>query len=76
MLCCDWAAENMDIVEATDLKFLAYKSYLKGQLSSQLLCRLSIKDPSEDVTPVDFWKILGIEVRLRKVFYSTSYFNG
>lgn len=66
MLCRDWAAENMDIVEATDLKFLAYKSYLKGQLSSQLLCRLSIKDPSEDVTPVDFWKILGIEVRFKK----------
>ncbi len=64
LLCQDWAAENMDIAEATDLKFLSYKSYLKGKLSSQLLCRLSIpelsKDGVDDTGSIGFWKILGI----------------
>lgn len=68
LLCRNWAAENMDIVEASDLKFLSYKSYLKGQLSSQLLCRLSIPDPNEDATPVDFWKILGVEDNFDKAY--------
>lgn len=54
------------MVETTDAKFLDYKPYLKGLLSSHLLCRLSIpstKDCSLDggnSPPVDFWNILGI----------------
>jgi len=63
LLCRDWAVENIEIAEATDLKFLAYKSYLKGKLTSQLLCRISIpelgKDYGEDGS-IDFWKTLGI----------------
>mmetsp|Transcript_16460 Transcript_16460/g.26891 ORF Transcript_16460/g.26891 Transcript_16460/m.26891 type:complete len:533 (-) Transcript_16460:217-1815(-) len=42
LLCRDWSLENESIVAATDSRFLQYKSYLKGQLTSQLLCRLSI----------------------------------
>jgi uncharacterized protein YaeQ len=64
-LCRDWAVENIEIAEATDLKFLAYKSYLKGKLSSQLLCRISIpelgKEDGENIGSVDFWKTLGIQ---------------
>jgi len=64
LLCRDWAVENIEIAEATDLKFLAYKSYLKGKLSSQLLCRISIpelgKEHGEDAGSIDFWKTLGI----------------
>ncbi len=68
LLCRDWALENEDTVEATDLKFLGYKSYLKGRLSSQLLCRLSIPElPNENEAQhfqnkhVDFWGVLGIQ---------------
>mmetsp|Transcript_9891 Transcript_9891/g.17508 ORF Transcript_9891/g.17508 Transcript_9891/m.17508 type:complete len:612 (-) Transcript_9891:361-2196(-) len=42
LLCKDWAQENQELVEATDHKFLQYKPYLKGLISSQLLCRLCI----------------------------------
>ena len=55
------------LVETADAKFLEYKPYLKGMLSSQLLCRLSVppaKDLIEGVnsqSAVDFWGILGVE---------------
>lgn len=42
LLCRDWANENQVLVETTDAKFLDYKPFLKGLISSQLLCRLSI----------------------------------
>jgi hypothetical protein len=42
LLCREWANENQVLVETTDAKFLDYKPYLKGLISSQLLCRLSI----------------------------------
>jgi hypothetical protein len=42
LLCREWAAENQVLVETTDAKFLDYKPYLKGLITSQLLCRLSI----------------------------------
>jgi len=45
------------------LKLLEYKPYLKGQLSSQLLCRLSIPEQAKEFDIPDalnFWKILGI----------------
>jgi len=58
LLCKDWAIENDDLVEETDQKFLDYKPYLKGYLSSQLLCRLSI--PQQKEVYLDFWAILGI----------------
>lgn len=64
LLCRDWAIENIDIVEGTDLKFLSYKTYLKGKLTSQLLCRVSIpelgKEHDMNTNSIDFWKILGI----------------
>lgn len=42
LLCKQWADENTDLVDATDGKFIAYKPYLKGYITSQLLCRLCI----------------------------------
>jgi len=75
LLCRDWAIENQDIVDATDMKFLGYKSYLRGRLSSQLLCRLSIPEPKEhDINPipnhhqVDFWGVLGIQDEFDKSY--------
>lgn len=50
LLCRDWANENQVLVETTDAKFIDYKPYLKGLISSQLLCRLSI--PSSLTTPI------------------------
>eukprot|EP00542_Grammatophora_oceanica_P009509 CAMPEP_0194031328 /NCGR_PEP_ID=MMETSP0009_2-20130614/4526_1 /TAXON_ID=210454 /ORGANISM="Grammatophora oceanica, Strain CCMP 410" /LENGTH=135 /DNA_ID=CAMNT_0038671455 /DNA_START=838 /DNA_END=1241 /DNA_ORIENTATION=+ len=67
LLCKDWATENEDLVDATDDRFLDYKSYLKGLISSQLLVKLSVPpikdhgDASPSPPPVDFWGILGIE---------------
>lgn len=66
LLCRQWADENEVLVETADAKFIDFKPYLKGLLSSQLLCRLSIpsmKDPLDggSVQPFDFWEILGIE---------------
>jgi hypothetical protein len=75
LLCREWANENQVLVETTDAKFLDYKPYLKGLISSQLLCRLSI--PTTNPLPTmrtanadgtstpnaisnDFWEILGI----------------
>lgn len=69
--------ENEVLVETTDAKFLDYKPYLKGLLSSQLLCRLSLpppKDPNMDhgsgssQSAVDFWRILGIEDEFDKSY--------
>jgi hypothetical protein len=76
LLCKDWASENEVLVETTDAKFLDYKPYLKGLLSSQLLCRLSLpplKDHSMDASTgsqsaVDFWRILGIEDEFDKSY--------
>ena len=47
LLCKEWAesAENIELIRTVDAKFESYKPYLKGKLSSQLLCRLCI--PSE-----------------------------
>lgn len=64
LLCKDWASENEVLVETADAKFLDFKPYLKGLLSSQLLCRLSIPS-SRDTTldaaqTIDFWEILGV----------------
>ena len=68
LLCRDWAIENEETVVATDLKFLGFKSYLRGRLSSQLLCRLSIPEThieTAEASPlinrqIDFWGVLGI----------------
>jgi hypothetical protein len=48
LLCSDWALGHEDLVASSDMKFLGYKSYLKGRLSSQLLCRLSIPELPND----------------------------
>lgn len=71
LLCPDWAALNANVVAATDIRLMSYKPYLGGQLSSQLLCRLSIFGREtisflpwmEGNSPpsFDFWKILGVE---------------
>jgi chemotaxis protein histidine kinase CheA len=76
LLCKDWASENEVLVETTDAKFLDYKPYLKGLLTSQLLCRLSLpqqKDAAMDgssssQSTVDFWRILGIEDEFDKSY--------
>jgi len=66
VLCKEWAMDNEALVYACDEKFLDYKPYLKGLLTSQLLCRLSIpihhhhKDLIMDGHHFDFWRILGI----------------
>ncbi len=53
LLCKDWADadENMGLIETVDDKFETYKPYLKGKLSSQLLCRLCI--PSDPASSKD-----------------------
>lgn len=74
LLCRDWAIDNEALVDSVDEKFLVYKSYLKGMMSPQLLCRLSVphaKDSSVDgsaSTPVDFWGILGIDDEFDKAY--------
>eukprot|EP00574_Skeletonema_japonicum_P005593 CAMPEP_0201728000 /NCGR_PEP_ID=MMETSP0593-20130828/14449_1 /ASSEMBLY_ACC=CAM_ASM_000672 /TAXON_ID=267983 /ORGANISM="Skeletonema japonicum, Strain CCMP2506" /LENGTH=448 /DNA_ID=CAMNT_0048219979 /DNA_START=87 /DNA_END=1433 /DNA_ORIENTATION=- len=72
LLCPCWAAHNAEIAAATDARLMSYKPYLGGQLSSQLLCRLSIfgKETFDFPWPwmegnsppsIDFWSILGVE---------------
>ena len=51
LLCREWANENQVLVETTDAKFLDYKPYLKGLISSQLLCRLSIPPTHPTILP-------------------------
>jgi hypothetical protein len=74
LLCKDWASENEVLVETADAKFLEYKPYLKGLLTSQLLCRLStpaLKDSiesSHSLSGVDFWGILGVEDEFDKSY--------
>merc|ERR1740130_820563 len=49
ILCKDWVADtNIELINNIDTNFESYKPYLKGKLSSQLLCRLCI--PSEQNT--------------------------
>jgi hypothetical protein len=76
LLCSEWAAENAEIVDEVDAKFLEYKSYLKGVMSPQLLCRLSIppnkdddvEEPATIGALVDFWGILGVEDEFDKAY--------
>jgi hypothetical protein len=74
LLCKDWATDNEELVYSVDTKFLHYKSYLKGMLSPQLLCRLSLpqkKDGDNGIAtpnPVDFWGILGIDDEFDKAY--------
>ena len=71
LLCKDWAQENEILVENADSKFLEYKPYMKGILSSQLLCRLSLqaKEGLDGSQPqIDFWRILGIEDEFDKSY--------
>jgi hypothetical protein len=74
LLCKDWASENEALVDNTDSRFLDFKPYLKGLLSSQLLCRLSIP-PSKDgidgaptQLSIDFWRVLGVEDEFDKSY--------
>jgi hypothetical protein len=66
LLCRDWSQENEHILSSMDERFLGYKSYLKGRLTSQLLCRLSLSGrdaglSQADPSAIDFWKILGVQ---------------
>lgn len=45
-------------MDTTDAKFLDYKPFLKGVISSQLLCRLSL--PQDKNITLEFWSVLGI----------------
>jgi hypothetical protein len=61
LLCKEWAIENEVLVETADAKFLDYKPFLKGILSSQLLCRLSVPATGKFAAEFDdFWEILGV----------------
>ncbi|KAL7435257.1 hypothetical protein ACHAXM_004552 [Skeletonema potamos] len=69
LLCPGWAARNAETVAATDSLLSSYKPYLGGELSSQLLCRLSIYGREKFEFPwmegnsppsFDFWRILGV----------------
>ena len=76
LLCRDWSLENASIVAGIDERFRQYKSYLKGQMTSQLLCRLTIPadggggggfhdqqmmaDPTAQ-NSIDFWKLMGVD---------------
>lgn len=65
LLCSSWATENPVLAETTDARFTDYKPYLKGLLTSQLLCRLSIPQSKDGLVAsahaaADFWEILGI----------------
>jgi len=44
LICREWAEaeENLGLIETVDGEFESYKPYLRGKLSSQLLCRLCI----------------------------------
>ncbi len=74
LVCKDWAADNEELVDSVDVKFMHYKSYLKGMLTPQLLCRLSLPQKKESETgvpapnPVDFWGILGIHDEFDKAY--------
>jgi len=80
LLCKEWAIENEVLVETADAKFLDYKPFLKGLLTSQLLCRLSVPSPTGKYAGEvdDFWEILGVSdafdrayivAQVRKVLY-------
>ena len=66
LLCKDWAEQNEALVEMADAKFLEYKPYLKGVLTSQRLCRLSVSsklshgNDDSGESPLDLWLTLGI----------------
>jgi len=69
LLCKSWALENEAIVDTTDVKFIEYKPYAKGMLSSQLLCRLSIPMGRELGSPsLDFWETLGVDDEFDRAF--------
>lgn len=76
ILCKEWVILNDDIARACDDKFMEYKPYLKGLLTSQLLCRLSIpvvhninnKEADGSGGVVDFWRILGITDEFDKAY--------
>lgn len=59
-------------MENADAKFMEYKPFLKGMLTSQLLCRLSLqwKEAALDGSQptIDFWRILGIEDEFDKSY--------
>jgi hypothetical protein len=66
LLCRDWAVENDGILDTCDQKFVEFKPYMKGILTSQLLCRLTI--PATDGSAsVDFLNVLGVEDEFDKV---------
>lgn len=72
LLCRDWTVENEALVHTCDHKFLEYKPYLKGLMTSQLLCRLSVplnKDPHDPShSHFDFWRTLGIDDEFDKSY--------
>ncbi|CAB9515079.1 expressed unknown protein [Seminavis robusta] len=70
LLAGDWAVGNEAIVEMADQKFIEFKPYLKGILTSQLLCRLSapVTNSVDGSGPADFWRILGIMDEFDKAY--------
>jgi hypothetical protein len=84
LLCRDWAVENDGILDTCDQKFMEFKPYLRGILTSQLLCRLIIPPVTHQDTGsnsmdgtsgspcraggVDFLNILGVEDEFDKSY--------
>ena len=69
LLCAQqWSDENSVLVDGTDSKFMGYKPYLKGYLTCQLLCRLSLAYKENENTGIDLWGILGVQDEFDKSY--------
>ena len=72
-LCPDWAKENQQIVGSIDERFLRFKPYLRGKMTSQLLCRLSCTSfKTADGGAFDFWLKMGVEDEFDRAYITSS----
>lgn len=72
LLCPQWASEHHNCVNLMDEKFVKYKGYMRGFLSSQALCRISIPEignNDKEEHSFEFWRQLGVhdEIDLRYI---------
>ena len=72
-LCPDWAKENQQIVGSIDERFFNFKPYLRGKITSQLLCRLSCTSfKTADGGAFDFWLKMGVEDDFDRAYITSS----
>jgi len=73
-LCPDWAKENQQIVGSIDERFLSFKPYLRGKITSQLLCRLSCTSfkKTADGGAFDFWLKMGVDDDFDRAYITSS----